>query len=146
MEITGSFTTALGSRLILEVESDGHGGFNTDRVVFGADQPLDLAALNVEFRFLGETNPNAFQASGGFGTDTFFQVRGADGVLGVLAPSVLATASFDATADRYVINDFSFTAAGGASFTATPVFEPETAAMLVAGLAALGWLSRRRRG
>ena len=50
-----------------------------------------------------------------------------------------------ATSDAYVISDFSFTATGGASFTATPVPEPETAAMLAAGLAALGWLSRRRR-
>lgn len=32
------------------------------------------------------------------------------------------------------------------SFTAVPVPEPETYAMLLAGLAALGWLSLRRRG
>ena len=31
------------------------------------------------------------------------------------------------------------------SFTATPVPEPETAAMLLSGLATLGWLARRRR-
>ena len=47
-------------------------------------------------------------------------------------------ASLDATSDGHVISDF--------SFTATPVPEPETAAMLLAGLTALGWLSRRRRG
>ena len=146
MEITGAFTAEAGSRLILEVQADGQGGFATDRVVFGAGQALDLAALNVEFRFLGATNPNTFQSSGGFGTDTFFQVRGTDGVLGVLAPSVFATASFAATSDAYTISQFSFTASGGASFTAAPVPEPETAAMLLAGLAALGWLSRRRRG
>ena len=31
------------------------------------------------------------------------------------------------------------------SFTATPVPEPETYVMLLSGIAALGWLARRRR-
>ena len=148
MEIAGSFVAESGSRMILEVESDGQGGFNTDHVIFGAGQTLDLTQLKVEFRFLGSTDPLAFKASSGgsaFAVDTFFQQRDAGGGTSGLAPASFATASFSATAAAYTISNFSFSAAQGASFIATPVPEPGSAAMLFAGLAALGWLARRRR-
>ena len=41
MEIKGSFMAAAGSRMILEVQSDGQGGFVTDHVIFGNGQALD---------------------------------------------------------------------------------------------------------
>ena len=144
--IDGSFTAVAGSRMVLEVESDGAGGFNTDAVVFSAGQALDLAALKVEFRFLGDTDPNAFQASGGFDTDTFFQLKDASGALGVLAPAAFAGTQFEAQADSYTISNFSFDAATGANFVAAPVPEPGTTALLLAGLVSLVWLARRRRG
>jgi hypothetical protein len=145
MEIGGAFTAAAGSRLILEVQSDGHGGFNTDHVIFGAGQPIDLAHLNVEFRFLGSTNPNDFQAQNLFDIDTFVQQRTAGGAMVDLAPQVYGTANFSAQADAYTISNFSYTATGGAVFSATPVPEPGSLLMFVAGLALLGSLARRRR-
>ena len=146
LEINGGYIAEAGSRMILEVEADGQGGFKTDELVFNAGQPLDLGGLNIEFRFLGATNPKAFLDSGKFDTDTFFQVKAADGSLGLLAPDVFSQVSFEASAAAYTISDFSFSAATGASdFKVTAVPEPHTAAMLLAGLAGLGWLARRRQ-
>ena len=82
----------------------------------------------------------------GFGVDTFFQQRDAGGGTSGLAPALFATASFSATAEAYTISNFSFNAAQGAVFSATPVPEPVRAVMLATGLLALGWLARRRRG
>lgn len=145
MEITGAFTAAAGSRLILEVESDGQGGFKTDQVIFGSG-PVDLAHLAVEFRFLGTTNPNDFQQADLFTVDSFFQLRTTGGGTTDLAAAAFAGATFDAQADAYSFENFTFSASGGASFTATPVPEPTSAALLLAGLGTLGWLARRRRG
>ena len=145
LEINGGFVAEAGSRMILEVESDGQGGFNTDQVIFGAGQPVDLTHLSVEFRFLGATDPTEFAQADLFDVDTFFQLRADDGGLEMLAPEAFAAATFEAQSDAYVIQNFSFSPSGGASFTATPVPEPGSAAMLLAGIGALGWLARRRR-
>jgi hypothetical protein len=145
LEINGSFVAEAGSRMILEVESDGMGGFNTDRVIFAGGETLDLSQLNAEFRFLGATDPNAFQAQGLFDVDTFFQIRQADNSLANVAPEVFSTASFTAEADQYTISSFTFSAAGGASFVAAPVPEPESWAMLLAGLLTVGAWHRRRK-
>ena len=146
LEINGGFLAEAGSRMILEVESDGNGGFKTDQVVFNAGQPLDLSGLNIEFRFLGDTNPVEFNETGRFATDTFFQVQGTDGSLGLLDASFFSQVGFEASAEAYTIQGFSFSAAAGAGkFTATPVPEPGTTALLLAGLASLAWLARRRQ-
>ncbi|MBB4842056.1 hypothetical protein HNP55_000551 [Paucibacter oligotrophus] len=138
MLINGAFTAEAGSRLIMEVEGDASHGFKTDLLVFGEGSRLDLSALKVEFRFLGATDPNAFQASGGFDIDNFFHSRSAGGVDGELSHTLFATASFSAQAEHYTISGFSFTADGGAVFTAQAVPEPQTWVLLLAGLACLG--------
>jgi len=146
LEINGAFIAEAGSRLILEVESDGNGGFKTDELVFNAGQPLDLSGLKVEFRFLGDTNPEAFLATDTFEVGTFFQVRDSSGATQALGAEAFSNVSYEASAEAYTISNFSFSAVAGASdFTATPVPEPGTTAMLLAGLAGLGWLARRRR-
>ena len=58
--IDGNYTAATGSRMVLEVESNGMNGFNTDLVLFSAGSTIDLNAGSIEFRFLGATDPNAF--------------------------------------------------------------------------------------
>ena len=145
LEIDGDFTAAAGSRLILEVESNGSGGFNTDLLVFRSGKTLDFSQLNAEFRFLGNTDPTAFQASGLFDIDTFFQVRQPDNSLQDLAPSLFNTATFSAEADSYTISSFTFSPVGGATFSAAPVPEPESWALLLAGLMVVGGVAGRRK-
>ncbi|MFY9513839.1 MAG: hypothetical protein WAQ05_22990, partial [Rubrivivax sp.] len=132
--INGDFHAAAGSRLILEVQADGSGGFNTDLVQFGFGKAVDLAALNVEFRFLGNTDPNAFLASGGFDIDHFVVQADGGGAYAGLADAAWAGVGFSASAEAYTISSFSYSAAAGASFVAAPVPEPAPWLLLAGGL------------
>lgn len=139
LHVQGSFVNAAGGRLVLEVDSDGHGGFVTDQVVFDAGSSIDLAGLQIEFRFLGVTDPNAFQASGGFEIDSFLRQGSA-----ALDHSLLAGTRYAASSAAYQFSSFSFSADGGASFQAQPVPEPGTWLLFASGVALLGCLQRRR--
>lgn len=92
-------------------------------------------------RYLGTTDPNAFQAGGSFNVGSFFSMldAGASHGLGLLA---FACTSCSALADADVFT--SFTAASGAVFTAQAVPEPGTAWMVLAGLLAVAGVVRRR--
>ena len=111
-------------------------------MLFGVGRTLDLAALNVEFRFLGDTNPNAFQASGDFDIDTSLVRQGGTAI----DHSLLASTTFSARAEGYTFSSssFSFTADGGVGFNAVPVPEPASWALMLAGAAVLLALRRRR--
>ena len=143
--IDGNYTAEAGSRLILEVESNGLNGFNTDLVLFSAGSTINLNAGTVEFRFLGATDPNAFKASGLFNLDTFLALSDVNAALTPLATSAYAGTQFMATAVGYSITDFSYSAAGGAAFAAVPVPEPSAWAMMFAGITLLGAVAARRR-
>jgi T5SS/PEP-CTERM-associated repeat protein len=145
LEIKGSFVAESGSRMILEIAGDGAGGFMTDHVIFNGSEALDLTQLNAEFRFLGSTDPNAFQSSEKFNVDTFFQLRKTDGSLMDLSPAAFSGAMFSAKADSYQFTSFSFNATSGATLVAVAaVPEPETWAMLLIGLLTIGGVVRRR--
>ncbi len=143
--INGNYTAGAGSKLILEVEANGSGGFNTDQVVFTQGNRIDLSGLNIEFRFLGNTDPTAFKASGKFDIDTFLGFSAPGGSLTPLGDSIYNGVLFAATAANYTISNFSYNAASTASFTAAPVPEPASWSMMFAGVALLAGLARRRR-
>lgn len=137
LTVNGSFTALAGSRLLLEVQSDGQGGFLTDQLLLNGGA-VDLSGLAVEFRFLAGTDPNAFLASGGFDIDQFVRADGA-----ALPDSAFGAVAFSASSSDYTFTRFSYTAGGGAVFEAVPVPEPGTWLMMSLGLA--GLLMGRRR-
>jgi hypothetical protein len=145
MTVDGSFVNGLGGRLLLEIEGDGSGGFVTDRLIFRAGTTIDLAGLDIRFRFLGATDPNAFQASGLFTIDQFFQGQDLSGGLTHLAPAVFSGVGFGAQADAHVFSSFSFSVTQGATFMAAPVPEPGQWAMLLAGIGMIAAIARKRR-
>ena len=61
-----------GSLLILEILESG-GNYSFDQLRIGNDSTFDLNDLSIVFNFLGNTDPNAFVASGGFDMDNFIQ-------------------------------------------------------------------------
>jgi len=143
--IDGTFTNAVGGHLVLEVASDGNNGFVTDQLVFTPTATVNLAGLQVEFRFLGAANPTAFQKSGGFDTDAFFRRQDAQGGESALGDTAFGGVQFTASSQAYNISGFSYDVGTGAQFSATPVPEPATWALWMAGALGMAGLARRRR-
>jgi len=142
LTINGAFHSGAG-RIVLEVQSLGGGLYAYDEIVFGDPSAVDLGSVGIEFDFLGDTDPNAFLASGLFDIDSFLKSHLAGGGFGELDHSLFDGAHFSASADAYHFDNFSFSADGGARFTATHVPEPESWLLLLAGLSSLAFVRRR---
>lgn len=141
--IGGDFTAALGSRMILEIEAAPGGGFLTDLVLFDAGATIDFGTSAIEFRFLGQTNPEAFEATGGFDIGTFLKQGDGSGGMEPLSPSQFTQVSFSATSSAYPITEFAFDPSTG-GFTVTAVPEPGTWALMCSGLLLVAGAARRR--
>jgi hypothetical protein len=138
--INGNFSDA-GGKLVLEIEADGLGGFNKDKIIFGPSSVVDFGGLNIEFQFLGATDPTAFLATGDFDVDAFIVRDDGAGNLAALPDSIYAGASFSAATEAGPLTGIVITPGG----TVTAVPEPQTYALFGFGLAVLAWARRRSR-
>jgi T5SS/PEP-CTERM-associated repeat protein len=146
-----------GSRLILDILDDGSGGYDVDHLILGPNAVFDFANVQVEFKFLGDTDPNAFLASGLFTLDTFLGFGDHEnyvplaGATGQAWSDLFTADQFVATSETYTFNSFAFTppgaggAGGGANFSVAAIPEPSTWAMMALGLLFLSMLAQRRR-
>jgi T5SS/PEP-CTERM-associated repeat protein len=148
--INRSFQTGSG-HLILDVGTSGD-GYVTDHVLFTKGTTFSFNGLAVTFNFLAGTNPIAASEDGILNMDNFLEsldpTTGATtGLSDVFGPgqtwaTMFATATFDAVANGTAIADLEVHSDG--TFTIAAVPEPETWAMMVLGLCALGAFGRRR--
>ncbi|WP_313951943.1 hypothetical protein [Accumulibacter sp.] len=133
-------------KFLLEIASDGVGGFVTDSVIFKnvLASALDFVGTELVFSFLGDTDPLAFESSSLNSLASFFLF---DNVTGLPALNDLfAGASYSARADSYVINSFTFTPEGGfASLDVSRIPEPGSLLLIALGLWMLSLAEPRRR-
>ena len=145
--------TLPGSMLVLDILGSA-GEFSVDHLRIGNNSTFDLSGLHVVFNFLGDTDPNAFAATGGFDMDNFLQslnpqtgeVTGLSTAFaaGQTWSDVLGADAITAVSPAYDLSNLHLAADGTVTVVAVPVPEPSTWAMLVLGLLMVGGMARRR--
>jgi T5SS/PEP-CTERM-associated repeat protein len=141
-----------GSLLIFEIAANGD-GYSFDQLRIGSNSTFDLNAMHVVFSFLGNTDPNAFAATGGLDLDNFLQSQNEQtgavtGLSSAFAPGqtwadVLTEGNVTTFSPVFGVGKVEISADG--AMTITPVPEPSTWAMLVVGLFAMAHMARRQR-
>ena len=143
-----------GSMFIIDILGST-GDFSFDQLRIGNDSTFSLNNLHVVFNFLGDTDPNAFAATGGFDMDNFIQSLNQQtgevtGLSNVFAPGqtwddVLGEGNITAMSPAYDLSNLQVAADGSVTVVAvTTVPEPSTWAMLLLGLFAISSMARRR--
>lgn len=145
--------TLPGSAIILDVLQTAT-GFDVDNLIIGNGSTFDLSNLNLVFNFLGDSDPNAFAASGGFNLDTFFRSGTLDLALGLSTvfaagqtwADVINTSLISAVSSVFDVTNFSLAVDGTVGFTAVSLLpEPSSLAMMLIGLMLLAAVHRQRR-
>jgi T5SS/PEP-CTERM-associated repeat protein len=145
LTINGAFDNS-GGKIVLEVQSLGNGQYALDELVFADWSQVVLGDGAIEFVFLGDTDPTAFQDAGLFGLGSFFRQLDGNGNEAPLDGSLLALfadASFSASAAQFAISSLGFDPLTGA-FNATVATVPLPAPVLLT-LLGLGLLAAQRR-
>ena len=139
--INCNIITLPGSHLILDVLAVG-GGYNIDQLVIGNGSTFDLSKLQIVFNFLGNTDPTAFAASGGFDLDHFLRSGLATGDLdlstafatGQTWATVVDASQISAVSSAYDVTQLSLKADGSFDVTVAAVPETYTWGLMFAGL------------
>ena len=148
--INGAIRTGSGL-LVLDVQSNGVGGFDIDHLQLTQGSTFDFAGMDVRFNFLGDTDPREFAASGGMDLDNFVQSLDANEVAtglstqfgaGTTWASWFSAAQFSAQSDFYDVSHFTFTPDGVITFVAQV---PEPASLALTALALMATLAAGRR-
>jgi len=145
LTINGAFDNS-GGKIVLEVQSLGNGQYALDELVFADWSQVVLGDGAIEFVFLGDTDPTAFQDAGLFSLGSFFRQLDGNGNEAPLDSSLLALfadTSFSASAAQFAISGLGFDPLTGA-FNATVATVPLPAPVLLT-LLGLGLLAAQRR-
>jgi T5SS/PEP-CTERM-associated repeat protein len=153
ISINCNLITLMGSTLDLDILAAGT-GFDVDHLRLGNDSTFSLGNLHIVFNFLGNTDPNAFAASGGFNLDNFLQsvnltTGEVTGLSTVFAPGetwndVVNAANISAVSSAFDISSLQLRSDGSFAVIAAPIPEPSTWAMLIVGMLFLSAITRRR--
>ncbi|MCA0241782.1 MAG: hypothetical protein LCI02_13060 [Proteobacteria bacterium] len=144
--INGAFDNSDG-KIVLEVQSLGNGQFAMDELVFSDWSKVFMGDGEIEFVFLGATDPTAFQDAGLFGLGSFFKQVDGNGNEAPLDDSLLALftdTNFSASAAQFAITALSFNPLTGA-FNATVGTAVPLPAPLLLMLLAFSLLALQRR-
>ena len=152
--VNGAIQGETTGKLVLDVESDGNGGFLTDSLVLTKGTTFDFGQIGVEFNFIGDADPTKFGAAGKFDLDTFLLSRDGStdtGLSSVFASgtdwgTLFTTAQFSARSAQFDITSLGLNADGSFAVQAAAVPEPGTwALMLLGSVLLIGRLSARQR-
>jgi T5SS/PEP-CTERM-associated repeat protein len=151
--INCNLITLDGSRLVLDILDTG-AGYSIDHLIIGNDATFDLSKLQVIFNFLGNTDPTAFAASGGFDLDNFIEsqnlltgeITGLSTVFGAGQDwsTVIDGSRIAAQSDVFDVTSLRLSADGSFAVTTAAIPEPSTWALMLIGMALMGVAARRR--
>jgi hypothetical protein len=133
-----------GGKIVLEVESLGNNQFAYDEIVLGDLANVSFGGAQIEFSFLGATDPLAFQRAGLFDLGSFFLVgdgQGGTSQLSTAQRGLFDNATFSAVSPNYTFDNFQFNPYTGV--TAVP--EPASLQLALLGLALMAGLQRLQR-
>jgi len=151
--VNGGIKGEVTGKIVLDIESDGHGGFLTDSVVLTKGSTFDFGQVGVEFNFIGNADPTKFGAAGKFDLDTFLVSRDGStdtGLSSVFASgtdwgNLFTTAQFSARSAQFDITTLALNADGSFAVQAAAVPEPGTWALMLLGSVLLLARVRPRR-